>query len=680
MRNAHEKKIVKTTCPRDCYDACGILAVVRGGKVSKVLGDPDHRRAQGALCAKCALAYNGVWLDPEQRLQSPLKRIGAKGEARFKTVTWEEALGDIAARLRMIRDGAGSHTVLHTHYTGTCSLLAGNFPTRFFNRLGATEVDPDTVCNKAGHDALRMMFGNSFYGFDPLSGEDAQCLVIWGANPSASAPHVHKNWLPDVKKNAKVIVVDPIRHETAQMADLHLQLRPGSDALLAFAILHVLNRTGKLDAEFIEKHVTGWNEIHSEIASLDMDSVADRTGVPREAIERAAEWYGAGRSLIWLGQGVQRQTKGGNIVRSVGLLPTGTGNLGRLGTGILYMNAPPARGVNMDWLNAGHLRPASPHPATVSHMQLAEVLENEKQSQALFTWNNNIAASSPEQRRLKQALRRDDLFHVAVDIFPADTTTFADYVLPAASFLEFDDLVLSYFDYTVSAQVKATEPLGNSLPNQEIFRRLARAMGFEDEELQAGDAELISELLGQVGCQLDFQALAGVGTVQWRDQKINHFEGGAFPTPSGRVEVASSTWESAGMPRAPQAIADERPGCGRLRVLSPADKWLMNSSYANDKRIADRLGAQTVWVNPADAARLSLVAGQKVIVRNEVGELVVTLGVSDTVPSDVALLPKGRWPSLDEDGANVNVLNAGMTSDLGESSAVHSIEVEVVAA
>ncbi|HDS1530757.1 TPA: molybdopterin-dependent oxidoreductase [Stenotrophomonas maltophilia] len=675
-----EKKTIRTTCPRDCYDACGIVAIVRDDRVSKVLGDPNHVRAQGALCGKCALAYNGVWLDPERRLTRPLKRVGSKGTARFEAVGWDEALRDIADRLQHIVATHGAHSILQTHYTGICSILAGNFPVRFFNRLGATEVDPDTVCNKAGHDALRMMFGNSFFGFDPRAGEDAECLVIWGANPSYSAPHVHKNWIPKVRQNAKLVVVDPIRHDTAAAADLHLQLRPGTDAQLAFAILHVMHRDGLLDEAFIGRHVLGWEEVADDVVSLDLDAAASVTGVPRASIEQAAQWYGAGRSLLWLGQGVQRQAHAGNVMRSVGLLPAATGNIGRIGTGLLYMNAPPARGVDMDWLNAVHLRPASEHPAMISHMDLAQSLEDPQRSRALFTWNNNIAASSPEQHRLREALKRDDLFHVALDIFQTDTTAYADYVLPAASFLEFDDLLLSYFDYTISAQVQAAAPMGESLSNQEIFRRLAGAMGYADPELHASDASLLAELLQQIGSPIPFADLAEKGTIDWRAEKVNRFEDGVFPTPSGRIEVASAHWEAVGMPRAPKPLADDRPAGGYLRILSPADQWLMNSSYANDSRIAQRLGPQKVWVHPSEAQRRGLSDGQPVTLRNHVGELTVQLALSDTVPEDVALLPKGRWPSLDGANANVNVLNDGTKSDLGESSSVHSIEAEMVAA
>ena len=675
-----EKISVRTTCPRDCYDACGIVAIVRDGRISKVLGDPTHLRAQGALCGKCALAYNGVWLDPDRRLTRPLKRIGPKGSSQFKTVDWNEALHDIAARLNDIVSTTGAQSILQTHYTGICSLIAGNFPCRFFNRLGATEVDPDTVCNKAGHEALRLMFGSSFFGFDPRSGEDTDCLLIWGANPSCSAPHVHKNWIPKVHKNAWVIVVDPVRHETARTADLHLQLRPGTDALLAFAMLHVMHRDKLLDEAFLESHVLGWDDVLTDVVAMDLNYAANVTGVPRDQIEQAAHWYGSAKSMLWLGQGVQRQANAGNVMRSVGLLPAATGNIGRVGTGILYMNAPPARGVDMDWLNATHLRPLSDSPPTVSHMDLAAILEDSLRSRALFTWNNNIAASSPEQGRLRQALRREDLLHIAIDVFPTDTTCYADYVLPASSFLEFDDLLLSYFDYTISAQVQVVPPTGESLPNQEIFRRLADAMGFDDPELHASDASLLSDLLTQIESPVAFAELATQGTIDWRSQTVNRFENGVFPTPSGRIEVSSPRWEQVGMPRAPMPNADSSPAAGRLRILSPADEWLMNSSYANDHRIAQRLGPQRVWIHPQEAERRGLNEGQAVTLRNHAGSLTVLLSVSDKVPEAVALLPKGRWPSLDGTSANVNVLNDGTKSDLGESSAVHSMEAEMVPA
>jgi anaerobic selenocysteine-containing dehydrogenase len=672
---AQVDEVVLTTCPRDCYDACGIAVVKRDGAIRHVRGDPDHPVARGKLCRKCSIGYNGAFLDPQDRLTRPLRRAGAKGEGRFEPVSWDEALGEIAERVRRVEATAGAHTVLNAHYTGTFSLLGYFFPLRFFNRLGATEVDPDTICNKAGHVALEYVYGTSLVGFDPLTARDSACILVWGANPSASAPHAHDHWLPE--SPARVIVVDPVRTPTAQAADLHLQPFPGSDAALAFALLHVIARDGLVDVGFVGEHTVGWDELESLLAECTPKWGEAATGVPARLIEEAAEIYGRGPSLLWVGQGLQRQRTGGNVVRACALLPAVTGNLGKPGAGFLYLNGTESRRIDEDYLAAPHLGPDSPDP--ISHMDLVRSLEDPVRAQALFCWNINIAASNPQQGRLHEALRREDLLTVAIDLFPTDTTDFADYVLPAASFLEFDDLVASYFHLTLSAQVRAAEPMGDALPNMEIFRRLAHAMGYTEPELYESDAEVIETVLQRSGVGEDFASLAAKGTVPIAEEPLVQFADLRFPTPSGRVELASARAEADGLPRLPLPLADPRPRDGRLRLLSPASPWLLNDSFANDAKIAKRIGAATVALHPDDAAERGLGEGDEAVVANETGHLQLLVTVSDAVPRGVAYSPKGRWPKREPGRANVNALNPGESADMGESTSVHGVEVTVAA-
>ena len=324
---------IRTTCPRDCYDACGVLVKTSTDGTINVVGDPDHDVSRGALCGKCSIAYNGIWRDPSVRLTRPLQRVGPKGSGQFQPVSWDQALADIGHRLNTIRNRDGGSAILQTHYTGTCSLIAGSFPLRFFNRIGATEVDPDTVCNKAGHVALQLMYGESTRGFDPRTIDGAQCVMIWGANPSASAPHVHQYWLGEAR--APKIVVDPIRHETAAAADIHLQPYPGTDGALAFAMLHVISAAGRIDPTFLAAHTLGWEEIECQLTACTPAWGEATTGVAARLIEDAALLYATGPSLLWMGQGFQRQSFGGNAMRAVGLLPAATGNIGRYGAGFL---------------------------------------------------------------------------------------------------------------------------------------------------------------------------------------------------------------------------------------------------------------------------------------------------------------------------------------------------------
>ena len=310
---------------------------------------------------------------------------------------------------------------------------------------------------------------------------------------------------------------------------------------------------------------------------------------------------------------------------------------------------------------------------------MAARLEDPADIQAFLCWNINPAASSPEQARFRRALMREDLFTVVVDIFQTDTADYADYVLPAAAFLEFDDLVSGYFNLSFSAQAKLQEPLGDSLPNQEIFRRLSRAMGFAEPELYEPDDEIIARIMGQVGIEGSFDDFKKTGTVFPDGKPIIQFPDLAFPTPSGKIEIASARAEADGHPRLPLADADPKPADGRLRLLTPASPWLMNDSYANDERIAERMGEATVTLHPADAQALGLAEGQRVRLSNETGSLELDLAIAEMIPQGVALSPKGRWPRQEGTHANVNVLNPGIKSDMGESTCVHGVEVEIAA-
>jgi anaerobic selenocysteine-containing dehydrogenase len=368
-------------------------------------------------------------------------------------------------------------------------------------------------------------------------------------------------------------VIDPVRTPTAQAADLHLQPFPGSDAALAFALLHVLWRDNLIDYDFVTAHTLGWDELAPMLADCTPAWGEATTGVPARLIEQAAHIYGQGPSLLWLGLGLQRQRTGGNVICACSLLPAVTGNIGKPGAGLLYLNwnfNAPYRYLDDAYLTAPHL--ASSPPARLSHMDLTACLEAPQRAQALVCWNINIAASNPEQARLRQALTREDLFTVVLDLFPTDTTDFADVVLPAASFLEFDDLIAGYFHLALSAQVKAMEPLGEALPNQEIFRRLARAMGYTEPELYESDTEILATVLRKAGLVDDFATLAVQGSVP-----ISQNRSSSLLTWSSLLRVGASKWPQSVLKRTatrachcPAPIPDQsRDACACSRRPRP---------------------------------------------------------------------------------------------------------------
>lgn len=669
-------EFIKTNCPRDCYDGCGIVVEKREHGRYRVLGDPDHPVSRGKLCSKCAVAYNGVWQDGNARLQFPLKRVGRKGSNDFVRISWDEALATVASRMGAAITEHGPQSILHTHYSGTLSLIGYLFPNRLFNHLGASEVDPDSICNAAGHSAWTLLYGSSIQGFDPRTARDARCILVWGANPSHSAPHAHEHWLAETP--AKVVVVDPLRTETAAAADLHLQPRPGTDAALAFSLLHCLKRNGRFDDAFIANHTIGIDDIELDIECATPAWGEAQTGVPAADIIAAAELYGAGPSLLWCGQGLQRQATGGNIMRAIGLLPALTGNVGKPGAGFYYLNVTPLfTGVDLGWLGGAQLaRGESPK---VSHMELAARLEA-PEFKVFFSWNTNPLASAPEQTRLRAALNRKDLFMVVSDLFMTDSARHADIILPAASFLEYDDLTFSYFHLTMGAQAKVSEPLGDALPNAEIFRRLARALNLDEPALFESDRALIDTMMAQMQLGYDFDELKRRGHFTVGDEPVVWYTDHKFDTPSGRIEIASEQAQAMGLPRAPRPWADTPPPDGFFRLLTPASKWLMNDSYANDPHIIARSGPAALHLNPSDAVRIGVREGATVTVGNDTGELRLVARLDESVLPGTVLSYKGRWPSLEGSHMNVNFIHPARAADMGASTSVHSTLVRVARA
>ncbi|MGR8947758.1 MAG: molybdopterin-containing oxidoreductase family protein [Gammaproteobacteria bacterium] len=671
---------IKTNCPRDCYDGCGIVVDAQDDGDFRILGDPDHPVSKGKLCPKCAVAYNGAWQDPNKRLVRPLKRIGKKGSAKFEAVEWEEALRDIAAKVNKNLEQHGKHSLLHTHYSGTLSLIAYLFPNRLFAHLGASEVDPDSICNAAGHVAWHYLFGNSVMGFDPRTIKDANCLLIWGANPSHSAPHAHDHWVPSCK--GTTIVVDPVKTKTAAAADIHLQLNPGTDAVLAFALLNELKRLEAFDQAFIDSHTVGADEVANKIDSATLESASEITGVPAKLIAEAAAAYAHGPSLLWCGQGLQRQRYGGNIMRAVGLLPAFTGNVGKPGSGFYYLNYTPAfAGIDLDDLAGASL--AHEDTVSISHMDFARRLLSPDEFKTLFVWNTNPLASAPEQSTLREAFAREDLFTVVIDCFETDTAGFADYVLPAANFLEFNDLTFSYFHLHMGAQTKIREPLGESLPNQEICRRLAKAMGLKEPLLYEDDETLINKMMSEIepefGNGMSFSDLQARGHFYLGDEPMRMHETLSFDTPSGKIEIASAAAEQDGLPRTPHLAHDGHTDGdpNMLRLLTPASQWRLNDSYANDDHLNERAGPAVIYLNPRDAKRLGIEDNQLVRVFNQSGEVTLTAKFDADILTNTALSHKGRWPSLSGDGHSVNAVHTAVKADMGDSTSVHSTRVSV---
>ena len=452
--------------------------------------------------------------------------------------------------------------------------------------------DRDTICNAAGHAALSYVFGDSTSGFDPRTSKDSKCILIWGANPAHCGPHVYQHWLRE--HDAKVIVVDPVRTETATSADLHLQVRPGSDAALAFAMLHIMKEESLVDETYIKNHVQGYEEVLPSIENCTPEWGQSETGIPTTLIEQAARSYARGPSLLWLGQGLQRQPQGGNVFRACAMLPAITGNIGKPGAGFYYLNDTIGIGGRRGDTSVYEIPELNDGPSPVSQMDMPALLQDPAAIQSYVVWNCNPLASNPNQTSMERGLAREDLFTVVIDCFMTDTADYADIVLPAASFLEFDDVCSSYFHLMIGAQVQCRTPMGESLPNQEIFRRLSSTMKLQDSTLYEDDRSVIEHTLRDSGVRETWQELTEQGWAHVGNEPLILWSEGHFATPSGKIEIASERAEADGLPRLPQATTDPEPKDGKLRLISPAANWLMNSSFGNDRNVLKMMGPETV--------------------------------------------------------------------------------------
>ncbi len=506
---------VHAVCTHDCPDSCGVLVTVDEltGRAVKMQGDPSHPVTRGFLCGKVARYLDRVY--SPQRLLYPMRRkrgvpkgplpFGSETEA-FERISWDEALDGIAARLQGISDEFGPESILPYSYAGTIGQLGyGSMDRRFFHRLGASQLDR-TICATAGVAALNSVYGTRL-GPAPNDFAEAGLIIAWAANIHGNNIHLWPFIEEARRKGAKLVVIDPYRTRTAALADEWLAIRPGTDGLLALAMMHVLFRDGYEDRAYLEACANGWEQLREHALKPEHAPAraAEITGLAAETIERLARMYGeAGRegrrpAAIRLNYGIQRGENGGTAARAVAMLPLITGSWKQRGGGVL-LSTSGAFPFNQARLQMPELMSKSPlgRPSRVVNMnELGAALTelNDPPVKALFVYNSNAAAVAPDSNRVLAGLRRADLFTVVHEQFFTDTTDYADFVLPATTFLEHNELMGAYGHYVTQYSERAIEPLGEARSNVWMFAELGRRMGFEEAAFRDTDNELIAQAL-----------------------------------------------------------------------------------------------------------------------------------------------------------------------------------------
>ncbi|MGR3318889.1 MAG: molybdopterin-dependent oxidoreductase, partial [Candidatus Anammoxibacter sp.] len=463
-------KTVYNACPRDCYDTCSIVTTVEDGRITKVSGNKEHPVTQGFLCAKVGRYATDIVYSRE-RIQYPMKRVGKKGEARFERISWDEAYDIICEKIRDVQATQGYEKILQYGYFGHMGLLNRHFSQRFFNAINCSNISP-TICSLAGRTALKYVYGN-FTGMDPEQMLDSKLVIFWGLNSMWSNVHGYTLAKKAAKKGAKFWIIDPVKTETAQIGK-HLSIQPGTDGVLAMGIANYLISNNLYDKDFVEKNTFGFDKFKETVKIYDIDYVSEITGLQKDDILELAKDISSLRpNFIHLGFGLQKQINGGEIVRTIALLPALVGQ-----HRIHYSNSD--RDLALPYLQGKHL---ATKPQKLFNMtQLGKIVDNCEISM-LFVYGSNPLNTCPNQGLLKKGFERDDFFLVVHDLFLNDTACFADIVLPSTSLFETFDVNVCYYHNYMTFNNKAIENVGESKSNYEAFIGLAKRFGLKGEWL-----------------------------------------------------------------------------------------------------------------------------------------------------------------------------------------------------
>jgi anaerobic selenocysteine-containing dehydrogenase len=675
--NARTSQVVKVACPHDCPDTCGMLVTVQDGVATKIQGDPTMPFTQGTLCTKVAHYLERTY-SPD-RLTYPQKRVGKKGEGRFQRISWDEALDEIATRLKTIA-AENPESILPCSYAGTMGMVQYmSMDRRFFNKLGASQLDR-TLCSSAGKAGIKATLGGSV-GMDPERFDEAKLIILWGANPIVSNLHLWSRVQEAKRRGAKVIAIDPYRSLSAEKCTQHVALLPGTDGALALAMMHVLIAENLIDREYIEKYTLGFDRLKERVEQYTPQWAAGVCGLTTEAIVQLARDYGAIRpSAIRLNYGMQRHAGGGIAARTIACLPALVGAWRDLAGGIVLTTA--------DFYKFDHAALERPDllngrkPRIINQSKLGDaLLEASPPVRAMIVYNNNPVAVCPDSNKVLKGFAREDLFTVVMDHFQTDTADYADILLPATTQLEHHDVHKSYGHLYVLANSPAIAPVGESLPNSEVFRRLAARMGFDEPCFRDSDEDVCRTALAG---KFDWEKLKQDG---WQrlavPQRFAPFAKGGFPTPSGKCELYSESLEKQSIDPLPfynppaevkdDALAERYP----LAFLSPPARHFLNSSFANLARFREFEKEPHLDMHPEDAKQRGIAEGDAVRVFNDRGSYTLKARVNGKPRPGVVVAPSVWWKKYSPDGRNANDLTSQRTADLGGAATFYDCRVQV---
>jgi anaerobic selenocysteine-containing dehydrogenase len=661
-----------SACPLDCPDLCHLEVQVEHGRVVKVDGGHRTPITDGFICGKVRNIAEHMYGDA--RVRTPLVRTGAKGAGEFRAATWDEALDLVAARLGEIRARDGGEAILPYHYDGSNGWLTGGaLAERFFRRLGATHL-LKTFCAMPSKTAVQGLYG-AVPGVALEDYAHAKLIVLWGVNPSATGIHLVPVIQRAVDAGAQLIVVDPRRTPLARRAHLHLAPRPGTDVVVALAVIRQLFATGAADLAFLGEHATGTDELRQRAWAWPLERAAEVSGVPADALAAFAALYAAASpAVIRCGWGLERNRNGGSAVAAVLALPAIAGKFGVRGGGYTMSNGDARWGVT------GEAAIGAPAPTTraLNMVQLGHALTELRDPpiNALFVYNCNPVATAPAQALVERGLARADLFTVVHEQVMTDTARWADVVLPATVFLEHREIRRGYGVMRLFDSPAVATPEGLARSNNQLFGALLDRMGLAVADEPRTDDELAAAIFaGQRGKQLRHQLDRDGAATPVDGPSPMLFVDLPPATPDRKINLVPAALDAA----APAGLYAFQPDPATpaypLALISPAVASMVSSTFGQLRRAPVPLE-----LSPDDAAARGIAHGDPVRVWNDLGEVRVTAAISKDLRPGTVLLPKGLWRHHTANGATSNTLCPDTIADLGGGACYNDARVQVARA
>jgi len=683
---------VRATCPHDCPDTCAILVKVEDGVAKEVKGDPEHPTTAGVLCTKVSRYVERTY-HPD-RVLYPMRRVGRKGEGKFERISWDEALDEIASRLKPIA-ARDPQAILPYSYCGTMGLVQGeSMSLRFFNKLGASLLDR-TICATAGATGYRYTIGSSI-GTDLEEFQDARLILIWGGNPIASNLHFWMRAQEAKRRGATLIAIDPYRSLTAEKCHQHIALLPGTDAALALGMMHVLIKEDLLDHDYIEQYTLGFEPLKARALEWTPERTAQTCGITVDEVVDLARLYGqtvknGDAAAIRVNYGIQRVRGGGMAVRNITCLPALVGAW-RLPAGGIQLSTSASFPTNRPALQRPDLL-GGRTPRTINMTTIGDDLLKEASPEfgpkieAVIVYNANPLAIAPDSRKVQQGFEREDLFTVVLEHFHTDSADYADILLPATTQLEHVDAHLAYGHLYMMANNAAIAPVGESKPNTEFFRLLAARMGYDDPCFQESDDEIAAQAFNKSDARaihFDWDSLKRSG---WK--KLNMpaapFAEGGFTTPSGKCEFFSESMLADGLDPVPTYIppyesvasnpdlAEKYP----LAMISPPARNFLNSTFVNVKSLRATEGEPHLDIHPNDAAARGIAHGDMARIFNDRGSFIARARVTDKARAGLVVGLSVWWKKLASDGKNANEVTSQRLTDMGRAPTFYDTLVQV---